>query len=37
MVAMKLLPALWLHYIYRMQEQDGTKKIPTMFITTIFS
>ena len=26
MVAMKLLPAVWLLYIYRMQEQDGTRK-----------
>lgn len=23
---MKLLPAVWLLYIYRMQEQDGTRK-----------
>lgn len=26
MVAMKLLPAVWLLSIYRMQEQDGKKK-----------
>lgn len=26
---MKLLPAVWLLYIYRMQEQDGTRKKKT--------
>lgn len=29
MVAMKLLPAVWFLTIYRMQEQDGTKKKKT--------